>query len=108
MTTASTAAAPDADGGPADDLADDLGRNIRALRRTRAMTLAELADLCGLSVGFLSHVERGRKKPSLSTLQKISAALGMEVGWFFPEPAGADGRRAALRRAPGRAAQDRL
>lgn len=72
------------------DMAGELGRNVRALRKSKSLTLKQLAGLSGLSVGFLSHVERGRKKPSLSTLQKISAALGMEVGWFFPEHPGAD------------------
>ncbi len=49
------------------------------------MTLEQLAARAGLSVSFLSLIERGKKKPSLSALQSISDALGMEVGWFFSE-----------------------
>lgn len=38
----------------------------------------------GISIGFLSLVERGHKRPSLVTLQRVSAALGIEIGWCFP------------------------
>ncbi|MBI1386723.1 MAG: cupin domain-containing protein [Rhizobiales bacterium] len=61
-----------------------LGDEIRALRRTLGLTLDGLAAQAGLSTGFLSLVERDRKRPSLAALQRISAALGVEIGWFFP------------------------
>lgn len=75
---------------PAERLASELGRDIRALRKSRSMTLEQLAAASKLSVSFLSMVERGKKKPSLSALQSISDALGMEVGWFFAEHPASD------------------
>ncbi|MCA8967422.1 MAG: cupin domain-containing protein [Planctomycetes bacterium] len=72
-----------------------LGAEIRALRKARGLTLEGLAALAGASVGFLSLVERGRKRPSSATLQRISAALGVETGWFFPPQASADLREQA-------------
>jgi quercetin dioxygenase-like cupin family protein len=48
------------------------------------MTLTDLAEASSLSPGFLSLVERGRKRPSLQALQRISQAFGIEVGWLFP------------------------
>ncbi|NOD64839.1 MULTISPECIES: cupin domain-containing protein [unclassified Ruegeria] len=61
-----------------------VGHEIRGVRRAMGMTLAECAEAASLSVGFLSLVERGQKQPSLDALQRISAALGIEVGWLFP------------------------
>lgn len=75
---------------PMSALALELGRNIRALRKGRSMTLEQLATRAELSVSFLSLIERGKKKPSLSALQSIAGALGMEVGWFFAEHAASD------------------
>ena len=61
-----------------------LGQEIRAVRRAMGMTLNDCAEAASLSVGFLSLVERGQKQPSLEALQRISAALGIEIGWLFP------------------------
>lgn len=68
----------------------DLGADIRAMRRARGLTLAELAAASGKSVGFLSQVERGRKSPSVGTLQSIAEALSVGIGWFFQQGEAAD------------------
>lgn len=65
------------------DLAASLGRQIRELRKVKGLTLAGLAVKIGKSVGYLSELERGRRKPSIGSLQDISDALGVHVGWFF-------------------------
>lgn len=61
-----------------------VGQEIRAMRRAMGMTLNDCAEAASLSIGFLSLVERGQKQPSLETLQRISTALGIEIGWLFP------------------------
>ncbi len=63
---------------PSSKLAIELGRNIRALRKGRSMTLEQLAARAGLSVSFHSLIERGKKKPSLSALQSISDAVAQQ------------------------------
>ncbi|MDA0704699.1 MAG: cupin domain-containing protein [Proteobacteria bacterium] len=68
----------------------DLGADIRAMRKVRGLTLAALAAASGKSVGFLSQVERGRKNPSVGTLQAIAEALGVGIGWFFQQGEAAD------------------
>lgn len=65
------------------DLAKSLGEDIRGLRRARGMTLEDLAEKVDLSVGFLSQLEHGKKKPSIGALQRISAALNVPTGSFF-------------------------
>lgn len=67
-----------------------LGNDIRDLRKARNMTLQDLADATGKSIGFLSQVERNLTKPSVAALQDISEALGVHIGFFFQADAFAD------------------
>ena len=53
-----------------------IGRQIRAARLRRKMTQAEAADL---SVPYISHVERGKKRVSLDALLRISQAVNVTV-----------------------------
>ncbi|MGF6228442.1 transcriptional regulator with XRE-family HTH domain [Inquilinus ginsengisoli] len=53
-----------------------LGRAIRARRRALDLTLKDLGLRSGLSVGFLSQLERDLATPSLSALSGIAGALG--------------------------------
>jgi transcriptional regulator with XRE-family HTH domain len=71
---------------------ENLGNEIRQLRKIRGMTLAELAGKTGKSVGFLSQVERNLTRPSVKVLQDIGEALGVHIGWFFQSEPGADGK----------------
>jgi transcriptional regulator with XRE-family HTH domain len=50
---------------------------VRVLRRERDLTQQELGRKSGLSRSFLSQVENGNRVPSLSSLTRISAALGV-------------------------------
>ena len=68
----------------------DLGNEIRQLRKVRGLTLQQLALASGRSVGFLSQVERNLTRPSVTALQDVSSALGVHIGWFFPEDPGSD------------------
>lgn len=53
--------------------------NIKRIRNQREMTLQTLAELTGLTKGYLSKIERSEKAPPYSTLNKIAGALGVEV-----------------------------
>lgn len=57
----------------------DFGRRIRALRRQRGLTLEEVSARCGLSVSFLSQVERGISSPSIVSLSSICEVLGISI-----------------------------
>lgn len=80
-----------------------LGADLRALRRARGLTLADLAERLGRSVGWLSQVERDLSEPSITDLRHIGRALDVPVSMLFgqaPAPAGEAGhivRRAARR-----------
>lgn len=56
-----------------------IGRQIRAARLRRKMTQAQLAEAADLSVPYISHVERGKKRVSLDALLRISQAVDVTV-----------------------------
>ncbi len=60
-----------------------LGADLRALRKARGLTLAELAEVLGRSVGWLSQVERDLSEPSITDLRHIAAALDVSVSMLF-------------------------
>lgn len=65
-----------------------LGEHIRNLRKTRNITLKDLALKTGLSIGYLSQIERNLTDPSLSTLRKISSVLDIPTYLFMDEEPG--------------------
>lgn len=62
-----------------------VGTDIRALRKSRAITLTELAENLGRSVGFVSQIERGLSSPSINDLRVISDFFGVPISFFFGE-----------------------
>ncbi|MEM6619349.1 MAG: helix-turn-helix domain-containing protein [Pseudomonadota bacterium] len=65
------------------DLEVAIGREVRAYRMQRDMTVAELAEEAGLSMGMLSKIENGNTSPSLTTLQMLGQALGVPLTAFL-------------------------
>ena len=61
----------------------NIGRDIRALRRSRNWTLNDLAEQLGRSVGWLSQVERDVTEPALEDIRKIAALFNLPVGFFL-------------------------
>jgi len=62
-----------------------IGMKIRAMRKSRDMTAAELAGLASISVGMMSKIENGGISPSLSTLNAVARALNVPIGDFFSD-----------------------
>ncbi|WP_227269951.1 helix-turn-helix domain-containing protein [Roseobacter weihaiensis] len=60
-----------------------LGADLRALRKSRGLTLADLADQLGRSVGWLSQVERDKSDLSISDLRQIADVLDVSVSMLF-------------------------
>lgn len=52
-----------------------IGQRIQRLRRQRGITQEQLAEKLGVTVGYISQLERGVTKISLDTLGRICAAL---------------------------------
>ena len=53
---------------------------MREIRISQGITLDQLSKETGISVGYLSHLERGtRKNPSINYMYKIADALGKSM-----------------------------
>lgn len=62
-----------------------VGARIRGLRQGKGLTLSELAQRSGISVGMLSQIERDLANPSLRTLTRIRMALEVPLSALFAE-----------------------
>ncbi len=60
-----------------------IGREVRAHRRKQDITVAELSETTGLSIGMLSKIENGNTSPSLTTIQTLANALSVPITTFF-------------------------
>ena len=60
-----------------------LGSKLRGVRRSKGKTIQQVALSAGLSVGFVSQVERGIAVPSIASLKKLALALEQPVGNFL-------------------------
>ncbi|WP_116130881.1 helix-turn-helix domain-containing protein [Tropicimonas sp. IMCC34043] len=67
-----------------------LGPSIRRRRKQLGLTLQAACDRSGVSVGYLSQVERDNATPSLGTLAQIADALGVGLDYFVAAPRPAD------------------
>lgn len=78
------AAAFDADASGA-DLSEVIGYHVRAFRNELGLSLRGLSERSGLSIGFLSQLERGMSSIGLTTLRDLAAVLGHSITEFFDE-----------------------
>ena len=63
-----------------------IGSRLRAARRARGITIAELASAADLSNGFISLLERDETNASVATLLRICELLGVRIGSLFEQP----------------------
>ena len=59
------------------------GRRIREMRKRRGLTLKEVAEATGYTIGHISQIERDLKSPSLVALRKIAACLKCSEVWLI-------------------------
>ena len=70
---------------PAAPDAQQVGLRMRATRRRRKLTLAQLSAQTGLDKGFLSRLERGEKFASVGSLHTVAVALGTTLSALLGE-----------------------
>ncbi len=81
-----------------------LGADLRALRKARGMTLEVLAGRLGVSVGWLSQVERDISSPDMAMLRRIADLFGVPLSLFFGTAPAAPGEEGLIVRAGARRA----
>ena len=57
-------------------------KRIQAARKAKGLTLKQLGDIIGISESAVSNIERGRNKPSGSTLILLCEKLGIDREWL--------------------------
>jgi transcriptional regulator with XRE-family HTH domain len=65
------------------DVRQKFGLLLRKIRIEKAMTQEELAHQAGMSVPYLSDIERGRSAPSLVVLVDLATALEITMADMF-------------------------
>jgi transcriptional regulator with XRE-family HTH domain len=60
-------------------LADRFATNLKAERLRRKLSQEALASKAGLSVSYISMLERGQRTPPLDTLESIAKALAVSA-----------------------------
>lgn len=63
----------------------EIAAKLRSTRKAQALTMRQVADQAGLSVGFISQVERAITVPSLGSLVSIARVLGKPASFFVEE-----------------------
>lgn len=76
-----------------------LAQDIRALRRSRNLTLTELSAMLGRSVGWLSQVERGISDPSINDLRSLCRVLNVPISLLFAHEVANEAERGIVVRA---------
>ena len=64
-------------------LREALGTAIRERRKNQGLTLAQMAQRTGVSLGYLSQIELGKNSASIETLYRISLGLGIRMSDLF-------------------------
>ncbi len=64
---------------------NSIGERIKYFRLSKGLSQEKLALMAGLNPAFLGHLERGLKSPTMKTIDKIIAALGIKYSEFFSD-----------------------
>jgi transcriptional regulator with XRE-family HTH domain len=69
-----------------------VGSRLRAIRKQRGTTLADVATETGISVSTLSRLEAGRRRPSLELLLPLAQTYGVQIDELIGAPPTGDPR----------------
>ena len=76
-------ASGEANGHPSDDLSGAPGERLRRLRARAHKTLKEVSEATGLSISFISALERGGSGASVASLRRLAGAYGVTMRELF-------------------------
>lgn len=65
------------------DINELVGKRITQLRKKKKLSQQKFAYEADIERSYLTHIEKGRKNISLSTLEKITTALNITLQDFF-------------------------
>ncbi|WP_319529869.1 helix-turn-helix domain-containing protein [uncultured Cohaesibacter sp.] len=79
-----------------------LGSDLRALRIARKMTIEELAEKLGRSIGWVSQIERDMSTPKMADLQNLAQIFDVPMSLFFGETDAPEGESGLVVRSQAR------
>jgi transcriptional regulator with XRE-family HTH domain len=62
------------------DIRRRLGLNLRRLRTERGWSQEDFADRAGIHRTYVSDIERGERNPTITVVERLAKAFGVEVG----------------------------
>ena len=72
---------------PNESAKDELGERLRTARERARLSTRDVAARAGVSAGFISQLENGKRGASVAVLKRISAAVGISVADLLTEQA---------------------
>jgi len=61
----------------------EISEKLRPMRKSRKMTLKDVADRAGCTSAYISQLEKGRANPSIATLKRIASVFDVKIVDFF-------------------------
>lgn len=80
----------------------ELSKKLKQLRTERGFTMEKLADMAECSKAYISQIEKGQVKPSVTLLSRLARAFGVSVSELFRGPAASGKRHWKLKKADRR------
>ena len=62
------------------DISIKFGKRVKAIRLKKRMSQGDIARMLGVSVSYISQIERGIENLSLKGIEKLAKAIGVSVG----------------------------
>ncbi|PZX07945.1 putative transcriptional regulator [Psychrobacillus insolitus] len=62
-----------------------MNNNIADIRKSKGISQKELAEMIGVSANWMNHIEKGKRRPSTKTLEKIAEMLQISIKDIFLE-----------------------
>jgi transcriptional regulator with XRE-family HTH domain len=62
------------------DIRARLGRNVRRLREAKGWSQEDYAERAGIHRTYVSDIERGRRNPTITVVEKLAKPLGVTTG----------------------------
>ena len=58
-------------------------KNLKEFRKNKGLSQMQLAEYCGISIGYIAEIEIGKKFPSIGVIEKIAIILKIEPYLLF-------------------------
>ena len=62
------------------DICTRLGQNVRQLREAKGWSQEDYADRAGIHRTYVSDIERGRRNPTITVVERLAQPLGVTPG----------------------------